>query len=157
MRSALVAGVGNVFLGDDGFGVAVARRMLGEGAPAGATVLDAGIRGLDLAFRLLEPVDLLVVADAVRRGGAPGTVYLIEPEMEGLDELARGDGHAMDLPSVFAMVRALGGTMPRVRIVGCEPATIDERMELSPPVDGAVGEAVTLIRELLERELEVEA
>ena len=145
----LVAGVGNLFLGDDGFGPAVARRLLGRALPEGVEVVDSGIAGLHLAYRLLDAPDLLLVVDLVSRGGAPGTLYVLEPETDGV---GLGDAHGMDLPSVFASLRALGGTPPRTRIVGCEPARVDEGMELSAAVERAVDPAAELVYELLERE-----
>lgn len=149
----LIAGVGNVFLGDDGFGVEVARRLAAEPLPEGAAVADYGIRGLHLAYRLLEPLDLLLVADALPRGNPAGTLCVVEPDLAEEPGEATADAHGMNLPAVFAAVRAMGGSLPRVRIVGCEPADVDERMGLSPAVAGAVEPAVSLLRELLEREL----
>jgi hydrogenase maturation protease len=148
----LVAGVGNVFLGDDAFGVEVARRLSAGPLPAGVEVADYGIRGLHLALRLLDAPDLLVVADATPRGGPPGTLYVIEPDVEA-GARPPADGHGMDVPAVLAAVRAMGGALPRVRIVGCEPATVEERMGLSPPVAAAIDPAVKLLRSILEREL----
>jgi hydrogenase maturation protease len=145
--NVLVAGVGNVFLGDDGFGGEVARRLAREALPAGVEVADFGIRGIHLAYRLLEPVSLLVVADLARRGGPPGTLYVIEPDLGALPP-GGADAHGFDLPSVFAAVKDLGGRLPPVRIVGCEPASVDEGMGLSPPVEAAVGPAVALVREI---------
>jgi hydrogenase maturation protease len=147
----LVSGIGNVFLADDGFGVEVARRLAAEELPADVEVSDYGIRGIHLAFRLLDPPELLVVADAVARGGPPGTLYVIEPDL-GSEE-APTDAHGMSLPAVLAAVRAMGGAVPRVRIVGCEPAAIEERMGLSPAVADAVGPALSLLRGIVEREL----
>jgi hydrogenase maturation protease len=152
MTPVLVAGAGNVFRGDDGFGVEVAARLARGPLPAGVMVRDYGIRGLHLAYALLEPVTLLIVADAVSRGERPGTLYVIEPDPdEDLPELA--DPHGMSLPSVFASVRALGGELPRVLIVGCEPAELGETMGLSAAVEQAVDPALALIREILAREL----
>jgi hydrogenase maturation protease len=146
----LVAGVGNVFFGDDGFGPAVAQRLREAQLPPGVEVAEFGIRGIHLAYELLDGPSLLVVADAVPRGGAPGTLYVLEPELEG--DPAQADAHGMDLRSVFAAVVAMGGTLPRIRIVGCEPASVEARMGLSAPVAEAVGEAARLIRELVEHE-----
>jgi hydrogenase maturation protease len=146
----LVAGVGNVFFGDDGFGPAVAQRLREAELPPHVDVKEFGIRGIHLAYELLDGPDLLVVADAVPRGGAPGTLYVVEPELEG--EAASADAHGMDLPSVFAAVRAMGGTLPRIRIVGCEPESVEARMGLSAPVAKAVAAAAHLIREIVEEE-----
>jgi hydrogenase maturation protease len=145
----LVAGVGNVFFGDDGFGVEVARRLAAAPLPPGVEVRDFGIRGIHLAFELLEPRALVVLVDAVQRGGAPGTLYVVEP---ALDEApAAADAHAMQLPAVFAAVRAMGGTAPRLLLVGCEPASCDA-LELSEVVRAAVEPAVELVIEIVRRE-----
>lgn len=148
--NALVAGVGNIFLGDDAFGPEVVREVVARGLPAGARVEDFGIRGLHLAYELLEPLDLLVLVDAVSRGGAPGTLYLIEPEAG--EDLGAADPHGMDLASVFALVRGMGGTLPRTLLVGCQPADLSERMGLSPPVRAAVKEAADWTLELIWKE-----
>jgi hydrogenase maturation protease len=148
----LVAGVGNVFFGDDGFGVEVSRRLSAEPLPPGVEVADFGIRGLHLAYRLLEPLRALVIVDAVPRGGPAGTLYVLEPDADGDPEEAP-DAHGMSLPAVFAAVRALGGALPRTRIVGCEPASVEERMGLSAAVEAAVRPAMRIVREVLEREV----
>jgi hydrogenase maturation protease len=150
----LVAGIGNVFLGDDGFGVAVADRLARRALPAGAEVVDYGIRGMDLAYAMHEGWDAVVLVDATPRGGAPGTLYVIEPELDGLDGLAV-DAHGMDPVAVLATARALGAELPRTLVVGCEPKTRmrgDEEhvvAELSEPVRAALDEAVRLVEELL--------
>jgi hydrogenase maturation protease len=146
----LVAGAGNIFRGDDGFGVAVAGRLAREPLPAGVTVRDFGIRGLHLAYELLDPPGLLIVVDAVSRGEPPGTLFVIEPEVE---PATTADPHGMDLRAVFASVGAMGGALPRVLIVGCEPADLSETMGLSPAVERAVEPAVELLRTMVEREL----
>jgi hydrogenase maturation protease len=150
----LIAGVGNIFFGDDGFGVEVVRRLARRTLPASALVRDYGIRGLHLAYALLDPCERLIVVDAVARGGPPGTLYVIEPETETDWSPAGGvhGAHGMDLPSVFSTVRALGGRLPPVRLVGCEAADVDERMELSEAVSRAVDPAADLVCELLSRE-----
>ncbi|MEA2374774.1 MAG: hydrogenase maturation protease, partial [Thermoleophilaceae bacterium] len=116
----LVAGIGNVFLGDDGFGVEVAGRLARSELPAGVHVEDYGIRGMDLAYALHD-YDVAVFVDAVPRGQAPGTLYLIEAELD--EDAVAVDTHGMDPVKVVAMARALGGPLPRVYVVGCEPAT----------------------------------
>jgi len=147
MSRVLVAGIGNVFLGDDGFGVEVARRLAGGPLPDGVEVLDVGIRGLHLAYRLLDGYELLIAVDAVARGGAPGTVYVLEPA-PGEPAPARPDAHAIDLPSVLTTARALGAPEARVLVVGCEPAECVERMGLSDVVERAVEPAAQRVREL---------
>jgi hydrogenase maturation protease len=116
------------------------------------SVRDYGIRALHLAYALLEPLDLLIVVDAVSRGEAPGTLYVIEPsDLDDTDVPV--DPHGMSLPAVFASAQALGGTLPRVLIVGCEPAELGETMGLSGPVERAVAPALQMVHELLAREL----
>lgn len=152
-RRALVAGIGNVFLGDDGFGVEVAARLSSAPLPAGVRVFDAGIRARDLAYELVDGrYETAILVDAVARGGAPGTVYVIEPEPGSADHstpLASVDGHCMTPESTLALVRALGGIPTRILIVGCEPANVQEGVGLSQPVAAAVDEAIGVVRELL--------
>ena len=118
----LVAGIGNVFLGDDGFGVAVAQRMLERGVPAGVRVLDAGIRGFDLACALLEGWDAAILIDAVQRGGPPGTLYVLEPDPAELEQPAHPElmvaTHGMEPLKVLRLARSLGGPLPALRVVG---------------------------------------
>jgi hydrogenase maturation protease len=154
VKSALVAGIGNIFLGDDAFGVEVCRRLAGAPLPPGARLFEAGIRTLHLAYEILEQPDLLVIVDAVDRGVEPGTLLVIEPGPRELRPLGIAAGaHGMDVAAVFSTVRLLGGQLPPTRIVGCQPARIEEGIGLSPVVERAVGQAMELVRELLEREL----
>jgi hydrogenase maturation protease len=149
-RRVLVAGIGNVFLGDDGFGCEVARRLRASALlPPHVDVVDAGIAGLHLAYKLLDGYDLFIAVDAVARGDAPGTVYVLEPSVDDVPA-ARADAHSVDLPSVLATVRAMGGRLGRVVVVGCEPADVDERMGLSPAVEAAVEPAMRRVRQLAE-------
>jgi hydrogenase maturation protease len=155
MTRVLVAGLGNVFEGDDGFGVAVVQHLAGQSWPAGVEVRDFGIRGVHLAYQLLEPYDLVVMVDAVQRGGTPGTVYVIE---HGVDDDAPApaadapmmDAHDLAPDGVLALVPRLGGTLPRVVVVGCEPASIAPNMALSAPVAGSVETAARLVTELVQ-------
>ncbi len=142
--SVLVAGVGNIFFSDDGFGVEVARRLVGEALLDHVRVADFGIRGVHLAYEMLAGYKEVVLIDAVPRGGSPGDLYLIEPEIE--KAIATPDAHTMELQSVFAFMKTLGGDFPRIIIVGCEPACCDEGIGLSEPVERAVGEAIQLIQ-----------
>jgi hydrogenase maturation protease len=142
----LVAGIGNIFFGDDGFGCEVAR-VLARRPIDGATIEDYGIRGLHLAYELLSGYDRAFLIDAVPRGGAPGTLYVIEPEMH--DSAAAPDAHRMDLENVFALVRTIGGEPPPIVLVGCEPSGIEESMGLSDAVAGAVEPAAELVRRLV--------
>jgi hydrogenase maturation protease len=149
----LVAGIGNLLLSDDGFGVEVANRLAAGEVPAGGRVADFGIRGVHLAYELLDGYQALILVDAVSLGEAPGTVALIEPESAG--RLSPGDGgpvfdpHGMSPEAVLATLDRLGGRVDRVYVVGCQPACLDEGMGLSPPVAAAVDGAVELCQQLL--------
>jgi hydrogenase maturation protease len=152
----LVAGVGNIFLGDDGFGVETVRRLAAEPLPDGVEAVDIGVRGVHLAYQLLDGYDTFILVDATARGGGPGTVYLIEPEAGGAVESGDAllDGHRMSPDSVLALLHTLcagtGGSPPRrILVVGCEPASVEEGIGLSAPVAAAVPEAVRLVRRLL--------
>ena len=155
-KRVLVAGLGNIFLGDDGFGVEVVRRLTEREMPEGVEVKDFGIRGMDLAYALQEDYEVVVFVDAVPRGEEPGTVYLIEPEIEEDGEISL-DTHGMDPVKVIKLSRALGAEPARTLVVGCEPQVVlsgedyDEMsMELSEPVHAAVGDAVKLVESLVE-------
>lgn len=151
----LVAGVGNVFLADDGFGPEVARHVAARPLPAGVQVTDYGIRGMHLAYDLLPGYDALVIVDATPRGGKPGDIHVLEV---GPDDLGVGefDAHGMNPVAVLGSLGALGGQLPRTFVVGCEPAEIEERIGLSDPVAAAVPTAVSTVHELLEDELGLE-
>jgi hydrogenase maturation protease len=155
----LVAGIGNVFLGDDGFGVEVARRLTQYDLPDGVDVHDFGIRGMDLAYALQDDYAAAVLVDAAPRGERPGTISIIEPELD-LDDVVL-DTHGMDPLRVLALARTLGRLPERVLVVACEPSVVlqgehDEDLvgELSTPVRAAVDQAVglvtTLVAELLD-------
>lgn len=148
MSRTLVAGVGNIFLSDDGFGSEVARRLVAEQLPEGVRVHDYGIRGTHLAYDLLDGWDALVLIDTVPSHGAPGTIHVLEVGTEDVDGVAF-DPHGMDPNSMLASLKALGGTPPPTVIVGCEPADLDEGMGLSPEVTDAVPRAVATVLELL--------
>lgn len=154
--SILVAGVGNIFMGDDAFGVQVARRLLDRKLPDDVRVVDFGIRGFDLAYALMDGQDVTILVDATPRGGNLGTIYTIEPDLTGLDglnaEQMTVETHGMNPMKVLAMVKSMGGSLKRILLVGCEPATLgpDEGlMGLSEPVEAAVDEAVPLIESLV--------
>jgi len=150
----LVAGIGNVFLGDDGFGVEVGRRLGERDLPAGVDVADFGIRGMDLVYALGDDYDAAIFVDAVPRGQAPGTLYVIEPEV---DENALSlDTHGMDPVKVLRLAGELGPVPERLLVVGCEPQTrmsgdSDEELvgELSEPVAAAIDGAVELVESLI--------
>ena len=155
-KRVLVAGIGNIFLADDGFGVEVVRRLSERELPEDVEVADFGIRGLDLAYALMDPYEAVVFVDALPRGEEPGTVYLIEPEVEDGGEIAL-DTHGMDPVKVIRFARAMGAEIPRTLVVGCEPQNIlsgenydDMLMELSEPVLAAVDEAAKLVQSLVE-------
>ena len=143
----LVAGIGNVFAGDDGFGCEVARRLTGSALPDGVRVVDYGIRGMHLAYDLLEAWDAVVLIDAVPDRGTPGAVELIEIGPEHVGRRAGVDAHGMDPATVLATLAALGGGLPsRTLLVGCQVADIGEGMGLTAPVGAAVDEAVRTVR-----------
>ena len=153
-RRILIACIGNIFMGDDGFGVEVARELATRSLRAGVVVKDFGIRGIDLAYTLLDPWDLVILVDACPRGGEPGTVYLIEPEpVEELSAASSLDTHGLNPMNVLRMVKSMGGSPGRLLIVGCEPLDLgsDEegKMGLSDPVANAIEEAVKLVEKLV--------
>ncbi len=151
MSKVLVAGVGNIFLSDDGFGVEVVRRLAGHPMPEGVTVADYGIRGIHLAYELLEGYDRLILIDAISRGGRPGTIEVLVPD----DVPATGampDAHGMDPLAVFAYLASIGGDPVPTVIVGCEPATLEENIGLSEPVEKAVDEAIGIILNLIDEQ-----
>jgi hydrogenase maturation protease len=146
----LVAGVGNLFRGDDGFGPEVARRLARHPLPDGVRVVDYGIRGTHLAYDLLGDWDALVLVDTVPSRGAPGTLHVLEVQADDVDGTAF-DPHGMDPNSMLAGVRALGGSLPPTVLVGCEPALLDDGIGLSPEVSGAVPAAISAVLRLVER------
>lgn len=170
----LVACLGNIFLGDDGFGVEVAKRFAGQELPEGVRVTDYGIRGMHLAYDLAEGFDTTILVDAMQRGDEPGTVYVIEPQPAqrpvggdapgggtggtGGGEAADGsplaamslfDAHGMQPEVVLDMAGTLGAEAGRVLVVGCEPMSMEEGIGLSPPVAAAVDEAVRVVTRLV--------
>jgi hydrogenase maturation protease len=151
----LIAGVGNIFLRDDGFGVEVVKRLAAETLPDWVQVADFGIRGIHLAYEILDNAyEMTILVDTTSRGEEPGTVYLIEPDLRGIDREGGGsaDAHGMHPEAVFGLLRALGGIPGRVLLVGCEPARTTEGMGLSEPVTHAVEEAVKLILHIVRDE-----
>ena len=145
----LVAGVGNLFLGDDGFGPEVARRLAAGTIPDGVRVVDYGIRGMHLAYDLLDGYDALVLVDTIPGHGQPGELRVLEV---GPDDLGEGafDAHGMDPVAVLAHLEALGGTLPRTFVIGCQPGNVDERIGLSPSVAAAVDEAARIVRDVVD-------
>jgi len=145
----LVAGVGNIFFGDDGYGCEVIRRLAGRRFAPGVHVEDYGIRGTHLAFELMSGYDAAVLIDAVARGGAPGTLYVIEPDLDAAS--GTPDAHSMELQNVFTFMKMLEGVAPRIVIVGCEAGPQREEMGLSQAVKDAVDKTIPLIDEVLEK------
>jgi hydrogenase maturation protease len=156
-RRVLVAGIGNIFLADDGFGSEVARELARQPLPQGTRVVDYGIRGMHLAYDLLEGYDALVIIDTVPGRGTPGELLVLEVGAQdlGAQDLGAGelDPHGMAPVAVLASLSTLGGALPRTFVVGCAPQSTDEGMGLSPAVQAAVGPACVAVQELLEREL----
>jgi hydrogenase maturation protease len=156
-RRMLIAGVGNIFLGDDGFGVEVARRLAAFDLPDWVRVADYGISGMHLAYDLAEGYETTILIDAAPRGGEPGTVYVIEVDAGGpraglpgaTGESPLLDAHGMQPDVVFSMLDMLGADAGRVLVVGCEPASTEEGMGLSVPVTAAVDEAVRVVLDLV--------
>ncbi|QXE33098.1 hydrogenase maturation protease [Streptomyces sp. GMY02] len=159
----LVAGIGNVFLGDDGFGVETLRVLAGHRLPPDVELMDTGIRGVHLAYRLLDGYRGLVLLDTVDRGAPAGTLHVLD--IDPVDPAARGtpqaavplDGHGMDPAAVLRLVHELhagaGGTLPeRIVLVGCQPLTLEEGIGLSEPVAAAVGPAAGLVLDLIRHE-----
>lgn len=150
--TVLVAGIGNLFFGDDGFGGEVVRRLEEAPLPDGVRVADYGIRGIDLAYDLMEGWDLAILVDALPHGAPPGTLAVFDPDTAasppGVDAL---DAHSMTPAVVLGLVRRLGGPLPRVLVLGCEPACLDpdQALQLSPPVQAAVQPAAELVRSLM--------
>ncbi len=154
--SILVAGIGNIFNGDDGFGVAAAAKLASKPIPQNARVVDYGIRGIDLVFALVDGYDVAILVDAVSRGGAPGTLYTIEPDPQDVPDDA-GDGifqgaHSLDPVKVLSMAKSIGARLGHIFVVGCEPATLGDDsgyIGLSEPVEAAVEPATEMIRSLI--------
>lgn len=149
----LIAGIGNVFFGDDAFGCEVVRRLKHQEMPGEVTVTDYGIRSYDLAYALTDGFDKIILVDAVPRGGIPGTVYLIEPDRGDLQDIpsAPPDGHSMNPLTVIQMAESFGGLGAKLFLVGCEPETLEgnSEMVLSTPVQEAVPQALAMIESLL--------
>ena len=151
-KKILIAGIGNIFLGDDGFGVEVATRLLQHSFPEGVRVADFGIRGFDLAYALMEGYETTILVDAYPGEGAPGTLFVVEPDMHDLNSSDNTpsfiEPHGMNPLNVLRMAANMGGQLKRVLLVGCVPATLgpeEGQMGLSEPVTVAVDEAVRLI------------
>ena len=157
-KKILVAGIGNIFLGDDGFGVEVASRLIRQSVPAGVRVADFGIRGFDLAYALMEGYETTILVDAYPAEGEPGTLFVVEPDLQDLNSPGQTQSfvepHAMNPLNVLRMATNMGGKLNRVLLLGCVPATLgpeEGQMGLSEPVTAAVDEAVKLLGSLVTR------
>jgi hydrogenase maturation protease len=156
--SILIAGIGNIFLGDDAFGVEVAQRLANRKLPARVKVVDFGIRGFDLAYALLDGFDVTILVDACPRGGTPGTLYVIEPDLNATPQNPDAgqvavDAHSMNPMNVIRMAKSMGGELKRILLIGCEPLTLgpeEGAMGLSEPAAAMVEEAANRIETLVE-------
>jgi hydrogenase maturation protease len=155
----LIACIGNIFMGDDAFGFEVSRALASAQLPSSVTVVDFGIRGLDLAYALLDAWHAVILVDAVHRGGPPGTLYLLKPADAASEEMGI-DPHSMDPIRVLATARSLGDVNADIYIVGCEPGDfgdeLEGRMGLSPAVALAIPEAVNMVTDQVNRLLGAE-
>jgi len=161
----LVAGIGNIFLGDDAFGVEVVRRLANLQLPQSVRVADFGIRGFDLAYALQDGYETTILVDACPHGEAPGTLYVIEPDLKALDDLALNapeapqalmEAHTMNPVSVLRMARAMNIRLKNILLVGCEPETLggeEGQMGLSAPVEAAVDSGVKLLESIIDKVL----
>jgi hydrogenase maturation protease len=154
VKRILVAGIGNIFHGDDAFGVMVAQRMAQGPLPGQVTVTDFGIRGVDLAYALLDGYELAILIDTTRRDGAPGTLYVLEPDTDHWNgKKPAVEGHGMVPDQALQFARSLGGQMPSLRLIACEPATFEfseeGTIDLSEPVQAAIEPAIELVLSLI--------
>jgi hydrogenase maturation protease len=156
MPRILIAGIGNIFLGDDAFGVEVVRRLSTQELPQNVRVTDFGIRGYDLAYALLDGYHTTILVDACPRGEAAGTLYVIEPDVSDLggpeEQQNAVEAHSMNPLNVLRLATSMGGPLKRVLLVGCEPGTLgpeEGQMGLSEPVEAVIDEAVKLVESLI--------
>ena len=160
----LVAGIGNIFLGDDAFGVEVARSLFKRHLPESVSVKDYGIRGFDLAYSLLDPWHTVVLVDALPRGEAPGTLFVLEPDLGSMGTSTSPDmafnAHGMDPMRVLNLAASIGCVSAEIFIVGCEPHDfgdeLEGRMGLSEPVQAVVEDASDMVERLIARVLQTE-
>jgi len=157
-KTVLIAGIGNIFLADDGFGVEVANQLASKSFPLGVRVADFGIRGFDLAYALMEGYETTILVDAYPGEGAPGTLFVVEPDLQEFNSAEAQAGtiepHGMNPLAVLRMAMNMGGQLKRVLLVGCVPATLgpeEGQMGLSEPVMAAVDEAAKLVESLVTR------
>ena len=154
--SILIAGIGNIFLGDDAFGCEVVKRLSQRAWAENVQLVDFGIRGFDLAYALLEGHDLTILIDATPRGDAPGTIYTIEPDINELETLPAEanvvETHGMNPMKVLSMIKSMGGQFKKILVVGCEPETFgpeEGQMGLSMLVEAAIDPAVGVVETLV--------
>ena len=159
-KRILIAGIGNIFLGDDGFGVEVVSKLASHSFPPGVRVADFGIRGFDLAYALLDGYETTILVDAYPGAGQPGTLFVIEPDLQNLHSAGAQaglvDAHAMNPLNVLHMAVNMGAQLKRILLVGCVPATFgpeEGQMGLSEPIAAALDEAVQLVDSLVARVL----
>ncbi len=150
----LVAGIGNIFLGDDAFGSEVARRLMHETLPGQVRVMDFGIRSYDLAYAMMDGYDVTILVDITSQGQAPGTVSLIAPDLNQLNELDErmADAHSLNPVRVLQMLQAFGSLPGKLYLIGCEPAILeveDGQIGLSETVERSVPQAIELIKSLV--------
>jgi hydrogenase maturation protease len=157
-KKILIAGIGNIFLADDGFGVEVALRLARQSFPSGIRVAEFGIRGFDLAYALMEGYETTILVDAYPGEGQPGALFVVEPDLKDLDspetQQSFIEPHAMNPLNVLRMASTMGGDLKRVLVVGCVPATLgpeEGQLGLSAPVAAAIDDAVKLIDSLVTR------
>jgi hydrogenase maturation protease len=158
-QTILVAGIGNIFLGDDAFGVEVARSLFKRELPPAVSVKDFGIRGFDLAYAMLDPWRAVILVDALPRGEAPGTLFVMEPDLAAVGIPQSPDmafnAHGMDPVRVLALAASLGTISAEVFVAGCEPHDfgdeLEGRMGLSPQVQAVVEEASNMVERLCHR------
>jgi hydrogenase maturation protease len=155
----LIACIGNIFLGDDGFGPAVAQRLAQRALPVGVILKDLGIRALDLTYALLDAYELVILVDACARGAAPGTLYLLEPDAIEYSGHASMDAHSMSPAAALRIVKSMGGSSAKILVVGCEPADLgpeEGKLGLSDPVSAAVDQAIAMIETVIAKHLTAE-
>jgi hydrogenase maturation protease len=150
--TVLVAGIGNIFASDDGFGPEVARRLAGRPLPDGVKVVDYGIRGIHLAYDLLEGYDGLVIVDTLPQHGEPGDIVVLQVGPEDLGE-GEFDAHGMAPVAVLANLESMGGELPPTYVVGCQPGDLEDGIGLTPAVESAVERAIEAVFDVLTEEL----
>lgn len=154
LPSILVAGIGNIFHGDDSFGVEVIQRLASSSLPGNVRLMDIGIRGVDLAFAMLDGYDAIILIDTTSQGGAPGTLYTMELDPDDLpDGASLANSHGLDPAFVLSAAKSMGARFGKLFLVGCEPLVLeseDGHIGLSDVVQAAVRPAVDTVQRLLQ-------